>query len=37
MESELFGIFRLKMVAKNVVLGPLGAQRQAVFACDLSF
>ena len=32
MKSELSGIFRVKMVAKNIVLGSLGTQHQAVFA-----
>ena len=31
MKSELSGIFRVKKVAKNVVIGSLGTQRQAVF------
>ena len=30
--SESFGIFRVKLVAKNIVLGSLGTQRQAVLA-----
>ena len=32
MEFELSGIFRVKVVAKNIVLGSLGTQRQAVLA-----
>ena len=32
MKSELCGIFRVKMVAKNIGLGSLGTQRQAAFA-----
>ena len=32
MESELLGIFQVKMVAKNILLGSMGTQRQAVFA-----
>ena len=32
MESELLGIFRVKVVAKNILLVYLGTQRQAVFA-----
>ena len=32
MESELLDIFRVKVVAKNILLGFLGTQRQAVFA-----
>ena len=32
MKSELLGFFRVKVVAKNILLGSLGAQRQAVFA-----
>ena len=32
MKSELSGIFRVKMVAKNIVLASLGTQSQAVFA-----
>ena len=32
MESELSDIFRVKVVAKNMLLGSLGTQRQAVFA-----
>ena len=32
MESELSDIFRVKVVAKNILLGSLGTQRQAVFA-----
>ena len=32
MDSESFGIFRVKLVAKNIVLGPLGTQHQAVLA-----
>ena len=27
---ELPGIFRVKVVAKDIVLGPLGTQREAV-------
>ena len=32
MESELSSIFRVKVVAKNILLRTLGTQRQAVFA-----
>ena len=32
MEFELYGIFQVKVVAKNIVLGSLGTQRQAVLA-----
>ena len=32
MESELSDIFRVKGVAKNILLGSLGTQRQSVFA-----
>ena len=32
MEFELSGIFRVKVVAKNIVLGFRGTQRQAVLA-----
>ena len=32
MESELSDIFRVKVVAKNMLLESLGTQRQAVFA-----
>ena len=32
MESELLGIFRVKVVAKNALIGYLVTQRQAVFA-----
>ena len=32
MESELPDIFRVKMVAKNILFGSLETQRQAVFA-----
>ena len=32
MGSELPGIIRLKVVAKNILLGSLGTQQQAVFA-----
>ena len=32
MESELPGIIRVKVVAKNILLGSLGIQRQAAFA-----
>ena len=32
MESELLSIFRVKVVAKNILLGSLGTQRQPVFA-----
>ena len=31
MEYELFGIFRVKVVAKNILFGFLGTQRQSVF------
>ena len=32
MESELSDIYRVKVVAKNIPLGPLVTQRQAGFA-----
>ena len=32
MESELLAIFRVKVIAQNMLLGSLGTQRQAVFA-----
>ena len=32
MQSELSDIFRVKVVAKNILLGSLATQRQAVFA-----
>ena len=32
MEFELLGIFRVKVVAKNILLGSLGTERQAAFA-----
>ena len=32
MESEFLGIFPVKVVAKNILLGSLGTQRQRVFA-----
>ena len=32
MESELPGIIRVKVVAKNILLGSLGTPHQAVFA-----
>ena len=32
MESELDDIFRVKVVAKIILLGSLGTQRQVVFA-----
>ena len=32
MESELPGIIRVKVVAKNILLGSLGIQHQAAFA-----
>ena len=32
MEYELFGIFRVKVVAKNILFGFLGTQRQPVFS-----
>ena len=35
MESELSGIFRVKVVAKTTVLTSMGSQRQAVFAMSL--
>ena len=31
MESELPGIIRVKVEAKNILLGSLGTQHQAVF------
>ena len=35
MESELPGIFRVEVVAKNVLVVSLGTQRQAFFAMSL--
>ena len=35
MESELSGIFQVKMVTKNIVLGSLGTQRKVTFAVHL--
>ena len=32
MESKLSGIIRVKVVAKNILLGSLGTQQQAAFA-----
>ena len=32
MESELSGVFQLKMVTKNIVFGSLGTQHKAAFA-----
>ena len=32
MESELASIIRVKRVAKNILLGSMGTQHQAVFA-----
>ena len=32
MESELYDIFRVKVVAKDILLGLLGTKHQAVFA-----
>ena len=32
MESEFLGIFPVKVVAKNTLLGSQGTQRQAAFA-----
>ena len=32
MEFELCSIFRVKVVAKNILLGSLGTQRPALFA-----
>ena len=37
MESELLGIFRVKVVAKNILLGSLGIKRQFVFAIRYLF
>ena len=37
MEFELAGIFRVKVVAKNILLGSLGTQRQAVLAVSCLF
>ena len=31
MESKITGIFRVTVVAKNILLGSLGTQRQGVF------
>ena len=36
MESEISGIFPVKVVAKNKVLGSLGTQRQACFCSVMS-
>ena len=33
MESELSGIFQVKVVTKNIVLGSLGTQRKAAVLC----
>ena len=32
MDSELPGIIRVKVAAKNILLGSLGTRHQAVFA-----
>ena len=32
MQSELSGIFQVKVVARNILIGSLGSQRQTVFA-----
>ena len=38
MESDLPGIIRIKVAAKNILLGSLVTQHQAVFSqCDVSF
>ena len=37
MESELPDIIRLKVVAKNILLGSLGTQHQAALQYDISF
>ena len=37
MESELSDIFRVKVVAKNILLGSLVTQRQSVFAMRCLF
>ena len=36
MEYDLPGIFQVKVVAKNILFGSLGTQRQAVFAMYVS-
>ena len=33
MESELSGIFQVKVVTKNIVFGSLGTQRKAAVLC----
>ena len=37
MEFELSGIFRVKVVAKTILFGSLGTQRQAVLAVRCLF
>ena len=37
MESELSGIFQVRVVTKNIVFGSLGTQRKAAFQYDVSF
>ena len=37
MKSELLGIIRVKVVAKNMLLGSLGTQYQPVFAMRCLF
>ena len=37
MEFKFLGIFRVKVAAKNILLGFLGTQRQAVFAMSCLF
>ena len=36
-ESELSGIFQVKVVTKNIVFGSLGTQRKAALQYDVSF
>ena len=37
MESEIYSIFQVKVVAKNIVLGSLGTKLQAFFYIWFSF
>ena len=38
MESELLGIFRVKLVAINILcLGPQGSNAEVSLQCDVSF
>ena len=36
-ESELSGIFQVKVVTTNIVFGSLGTQRKAALQYDVSF